>query len=88
MKLVQQVMNEKILASKRRFKNSEAISNESKNIQKLISDEFLKLGVKKQSISRISTLIENLNKTEAVRPQSSCLVRPKQTYKKSTSSSN
>ena len=81
-------MNEKILASKRRFKNSESISNESKNIQKLISDEFLKLGVKKQSISRISTLIENLNKTEAVRPQSSCLVRPKQTYKKSTSSSN
>ena len=81
-------MNEKILASKRRFKNSEAISNESKNIQKLISDEFLKLGVKKQSISRISTLIESLNKTDTVRPQSSCLARSKQTNKKSSSSSN
>ena len=79
MKIVQQVMNDKILASRRRYKNAEAISNESKSIQKLISDEFLKLGVKKQSITRISTLIENLNKTETVRPQSSCLVRSKQT---------
>ena len=48
-----------MVASRHRYKLVEAKCLESTNIQKLVSDEFLKLGVKKQSIARISAMAES-----------------------------